>query len=957
MKKLLSIFLSGAMLLSLVPAAFAAGESADSPIDISTAAELTSFAESMRNDSTGGSGKFYRLTADINLDAVKWGGIGTNSNPFRGTFDGNGHVIKNYKMTPVSDSYTGLFSYVGEGGTVKNLGVDGVTIAIADKWCYRSNNGGIAGYVKGGTISGCYAKNVTLSNGGYSPNESQLSAGAGVVGMLDGSGSTVENCYALNIKVNEAETNYDAGLVGKITSGAVIKNCYTDLYLARGPMSVSAENSYYTVTPPWPWASGDGNEWYMGTQVTASELKTKAADLGDAFSADSVISPINGGYPVLRWEYDIPALVGGGTRSNPYLIGTIDDLALASGYIDTNGKVFKMISDIDFGGAAWTANIGSEANPFKGTFDGDGHVFKNFVLNAPAQGDFTYGLGIFAYVGGNAVIKDTGVSNVTVRPEGNWGFNTVSGGLIGVLKDNATVKRCFAKNVSFEAGSAEKFIYMITGGLIGKVEGSGASVTDCYSLNTEVVGDCSAHTSGLIGQALDYNTISNCYSNTTLTMGDSDKVLNSYYIADGEMSAYNRLGESVTSDELKGKAGTLGEYFEDGSEYPILIWENGKDIEDTLETVYINSAEEFKAISTDTASDGKIYKLNCDIDFGGETYTDYIGTPEVPFTGVFDGCGHKISNYHIKITTIKSNGLFANIGASAVIKNVGVSDVTAELAKDEWEIICGGLVGSMTGASRVENCYAKNVEMTSNSFSSGQFQSGGGVVGKAFDEASVVNCYALNTTFINEVNFDAGVIGYTASKDVKIENCYSDYTLTCYRAPKLIESIINSYYVTTAPWPWQCAYNVSATNEWYGYIGQKTDADAIKTMSVDLGNGYIRDAKGINGGYPVLLWESTSDYVSNVVFKAADASAADFENAAVLSEIELVKKNSENGIVAAAAYKNGRLTSIGFADAVDGVSEFNLSLDGADTLKIMILTKDSFKPIGEKKVFTKAAAE
>ena len=86
-------------------------------------------------------------------------------------------------------------------------------------------------------------------------------------------------------------------------------------------------------------------------------------------------------------------------------------------------------------------------------------------------------------------------------------------------------------------------------------------------------------------------------------------------------------------------------------------------------------------------------------------------------------------------------------------------------------------------------------------------------------------------------------------------------------------------------------------------------------------------------------------------------SAADFENAAVLSEIELVKKNSEKGIVAAAAYKNGRLTSIGFADAVDGASEFNLSLDGADTLKIMILTKDSFKPIGEKKVFTKAAAE
>lgn len=954
MKKLLSIFLSGAMLLSLVPAVFAAGESADSPIDISTVAELTSFAESIKNDSTGGSGKFYRLTADINLENKNWGGIGTVSNPFRGTFDGSGHIVKGFTMSLAPDSCAGLFNNIGEGGTVKNLGVDGVKITLNQNWNYHSNAGGIAGQVMGGTVSGCYAKNITISNGKF-PN-AELSAGAGLVGLLGGNGGIVENSYALGVTVDQAETNYDAGLVGQVTAGNTIRNCYTDLYLVRGTTKATVENSYFIVTPPWPWVTGDASDRYMGIQVTASELKTKAADLGDAFSADSVISPINGGYPVLRWEYDIPALVGGGTRSNPYLIGTIDDLALASGYVDTNGKVFKMTNDIDFGGAVWTANIGSEANPFKGTFDGDGHVFKNFVLNAPAQGDFTYGLGIFAYVGGNAVIKDTGVSNVTVRPEGNWGFNTVSGGLIGIVKDNATVKRCYAKNVSFGAGNAEKFIYMITGGLIGKVEGSGASVTDCYSLNTEVVGDCSAHTSGLIGQALDYNTISNCYSNTTLTMGDSDKVLNSYYIADGEMSAYNRLGESVTSDELKGKAGALGEYFEDGSEYPILIWENGKDIEDTLETVYINSAEEFKAISTDTASDGKIYKLNCDIDFGGETYTDYIGTPEVPFTGVFDGCGHKITNYRINMANVHSNGLFANIGAAAEIKNVGISNVTAELVKDEWEMIFGGLVGTMTGTSKVENCYAKNVEIKTN-YTDGQFQSGGGVVGKALEETTIENCYALNITFINDINFDAGVVGYTGSHGVTIKNCYSDYTVSCYRAPKLIESIINSYYVADAPWPWQCAYNVSAANQWYGYIGQKTDADAIKTMSVDLGNGYIRDAKGINGGYPVLLWESTSDYVSNVVFKAADASAADFENAAVLSEIELVKKNSENGIVAAAAYKNGRLTSIGFADAVDGVSEFNLSLDDADTLKIMILTKDSFKPIGEKKVFTKAAAE
>ena len=174
----------------------------------------------------------------------------------------------------------------------------------------------------------------------------------------------------------------------------------------------------------------------------------------------------------------------------------------------------------------------------------------------------------------------------------------------------------------------------------------------------------------------------------------------------------------------------------------------------------------------------------------------------MPFTGVFDGCGHKITNYRINMANVHSNGLFANIGAAAEIKNVGISNVSAELVKNEWEMIFGGLVGTMTGTSKVENCYAKNVEIKTN-YTDGQFQSGGGVVGKALEETTIENCYALNITFINDINFDAGVVGYTGSHGVTIKNCYSDYTVSCYRAPKLIESIINSYYVADAPWPWR----------------------------------------------------------------------------------------------------------------------------------------------------------
>lgn len=86
------------------------------------------------------------MGADIDLDNGAWTPIGTNSTPFKGTFDGNNHTISNLTVTS-SGSYVGLFGYIGgnaESGKlpgVKNLTVNNATV--------KSPNGNAVGGVVG----------------------------------------------------------------------------------------------------------------------------------------------------------------------------------------------------------------------------------------------------------------------------------------------------------------------------------------------------------------------------------------------------------------------------------------------------------------------------------------------------------------------------------------------------------------------------------------------------------------------------------------------------------------------------------------------------------------------------------------------------------------------------------------------------------------------------------------
>ena len=104
---------------------------ADAPYQIGTAEELAAFRDKV-NGSDGGNAYLTAcavLTADIDLENQAWTPIGSESNQYTGTFDGGGHTISGLYINS-EETYAGLFGVVGEGGTVKELTVDG---SVANK--------------------------------------------------------------------------------------------------------------------------------------------------------------------------------------------------------------------------------------------------------------------------------------------------------------------------------------------------------------------------------------------------------------------------------------------------------------------------------------------------------------------------------------------------------------------------------------------------------------------------------------------------------------------------------------------------------------------------------------------------------------------------------------------------------------------------------------------------------
>jgi hypothetical protein len=214
------------------------------PHIISTAAQLNDLRKVVNDGATSAYGytnaadRFYQLNANISLSGFdddgnsangNWTPIGTSSNMFLGSFDGNGYAVKQMTIQlPSTVDATGLFGITAEGSVIQNLGVEN---------CFVTgyyNVGGVVGRANG-AVTGCYTTGTIAGNNftggvvGFSSaadavtrcfSTCSVNGNERVGGVVGYSINSVMGCYATGSATGSANVG---GVVGEASSA--VTNC------------------------------------------------------------------------------------------------------------------------------------------------------------------------------------------------------------------------------------------------------------------------------------------------------------------------------------------------------------------------------------------------------------------------------------------------------------------------------------------------------------------------------------------------------------------------------------------------------------------------------------------------------------------------------------------------------------------------------------------------------------
>ena len=266
------------------------GETEETAFLISTKEELLWFKNSVNTVSEDGvsngytsyANSYFKLVNDIDFEGYEWEPVGNNKASFNGHFDGNGHVIKNFKIssyyineiyayanasatsktaycTDKLYMYNGFFGRTGGNSVVKNLGIENAKInfwnhdyyydividesgVLTSSKNYRSNyNGVMVGYTSGKFIN-CYVKNSEIKNMRRPIGDKNV---AGFVGYANAS-SSFEGCYVKDTDLEASVYSSICGFVGEAKEGSTFTDCYA-AGVAENDILVSNRDNETTV--------------------------------------------------------------------------------------------------------------------------------------------------------------------------------------------------------------------------------------------------------------------------------------------------------------------------------------------------------------------------------------------------------------------------------------------------------------------------------------------------------------------------------------------------------------------------------------------------------------------------------------------------------------------------------------------------------------------------------------
>ena len=397
----------------------------DGVYQIGTVKELIWFAALVNGTLTDGTEQNTAanavLTADIDLGGRLWAPIasstmfrsgsfsvnGTTNTSYSGIFDGQGHIISNFKIRTNSDELTsGLFGAVT--GTIENLGI--VNASFDNGGAYDGRFGALCGLLvkdrftkTAATIQNCYVVG------------SSIKASGRIAGAVCGAnyGGTIEDCYECGNTVTAHErighlvgdnhNDYDYNpMTGTVT------NCYSDTQLA-GTQGGTVNGG--GVKDAEEFASGAVAYLLNGSTSEGSLAWYQNVDIG---TKDN--------YPVLDSSHGIVYYIEGDPASYSN---------------DPNGNPAQDISvDITWGELSFTYSDGTW-NPETHTYDGAG-------WNVDEEG-------------GNSIkVENTGNTDVNVT----YDYKAVENGIAGSLTDG---ENPVSAPVSLPANNSS-MVYLILAG-------------------------------------------------------------------------------------------------------------------------------------------------------------------------------------------------------------------------------------------------------------------------------------------------------------------------------------------------------------------------------------------------------------------------------------------------------------------------------------------------------------
>lgn len=513
------------------------------------------------------SNKYFTLKANLDmseLGSTAYNSIGSFSNRYSGTFDGNKYVIRNLK------SSVGLFDTI-DGATIKNLGVENASIlggGFSSILISSSFNGVIenvyvtgslvttAGFYTGALVSTVY--NVTIRNSFALANVVTSSGSTNVVGGLVGTLSTgsISNSFMIgNVVGNESA----GGLVGSTGgSSATIENSFfignisgnhaaglVGPIAGGGPATFS--NNYYDDQKTCTNSAGSCNTLGgtgIDTSVNSNYFYTATSPPMDQWNFIDTWTSFTDGPPHLAWLSSAPlsdyCWTKGRYQNTPYAnsgetgidgLSEVNSFTLCSSdqlnQIGTNStnwdKYYTVKSNINMAHLTGTEYniIGDGTTEYSGMLNGDGNSIYNLTYSNASR-NFVGLIGVLEGI--PADLKNLRLVNVSISG------NNFMGAAVGDLNVGGEVHQVYVSGSVTGIGVNQQNI----GGVVGSTNGV---VSNVFSAATVTTTTGNNH-GGIIGNngsvlSASYfsgNVVSNGSEAGGLTGSCSNSIMNSFSV-------------------------------------------------------------------------------------------------------------------------------------------------------------------------------------------------------------------------------------------------------------------------------------------------------------------------------------------------------------------------------------------------------------------------------------------